>query len=121
MLDSEAIWIQNKGTDREGNRFWLDNLVHASGRILAKISLPLCDEYRYNVAFYCTVPKTILADQNECFDFIDIDSARAFALAVLAQFDPISLSQVANTPPVSEKTSEVNIHLLSVDGFSGNA
>ncbi len=112
MLASEAVWIDKKGTDRDGDRFWLDNLVHASGRILAKVRLPLSDEYRYNVAFYCTVPKTVLADQNECFDFIDLDSARAFALAVLAQFDPISLSQVATTPPVTEKTSAIQAPVI---------
>ncbi len=84
---AELDWQFKSGRDRDGDKFSNHILVHASGRILADIKEPTEDEYDYQVEFRCGVPSKIL---NQCdgFMFIDVDSAKRFAVDILTQFDP---------------------------------
>lgn len=110
MNKLEITWVHRAGTDSHGERFSIDNLLHASGRILAKVFGPVVpSEYAYRVSFYATVPKSVIADQNEAFDFMDADSARAFAETILDQFDPFSPPRVAgdNTSECTSTTKPV--------------
>jgi hypothetical protein len=86
VIERESVdWQFRAGRDWQGDLFRVWCGVHGSGRILVKIFCPVVsDEFVHRVSFYVTVPKTVLADQNECFDFIDVDSAREFALSVLS-------------------------------------
>lgn len=81
-------WIDRSGRDSSGDRFNHHIAMHGSGRMLAKIYSPVAgDDYSFRAAFYCSVPKRVLANQEETFDFIDLESAEHFVEGVLAQLD----------------------------------
>lgn len=91
MKRDELDWQYRSGRDHEGDSFSVHLLVHGSGRILAKVFCPVAaGEFQCRVQFYCKIPKTILANPEECFDFIEDAAAMRFAESVLLKFDPFA-------------------------------
>ena len=80
----DFLWQHFEGRDHEGERFSHDVLIHGSGRVLAKIYLPVCaTEYQYEVFFF-----TGNSELRHATDirFIDLDSARRHCEVMLADY-----------------------------------
>lgn len=79
-------WQFQEGRGRDGDKFstWL--LVHASGRLLARVSAPLY-EHEQRLDFFCKLDHGGVTDADD-LRFIDIDSAKRFAEKILDQYDP---------------------------------
>lgn len=93
---SQFAWVLYTGRDREGESFAIYCCLHGSGRILAKVLAPAAPgEFVYRVQFHCGIPKRLLADDNEAFDFVDCESAKCFAENILSQFDPTGAPEKA--------------------------
>jgi hypothetical protein len=90
MTKDELAWSHREGRDAQGDKFSQEILLHASGRILARIFIPLGDEFNFRVAFYVFVPDTVLAKPDDFHDFIDLDSAQRFAEETLLAYDPLA-------------------------------
>ncbi len=107
MTDLEYIWLERRGRNAEGEKFSTEILVHGSGRILARVSLPLGDEYHHRVFFYVSVSKKALAKPDDCHDFIDLGSAKRFAEAILRGLpDPLN-------PPTARKRKKAPSKITS--------
>lgn len=81
ILAFDCRWEPHAGRERDGEKFAVQILIHASGRIPAKIICPAtADEYYYRLFFYLETDM----DKEE-YQFIDLDSAQRFAESVLDQ------------------------------------
>lgn len=84
----------------DGDRVCNHELVHESGRILARIKGPTTnDEYLYDVFFRCKVPEHIIADDDYNFEFMTLESAQFFVAEILSKFDPFA-------PPVKKEKED---------------
>jgi hypothetical protein len=92
-------WQRRAGRDKDGDRYSIDILIHGSGRILAKIFGPTGpDEFQFRANFYCKVKGQLVDNENDCFDFIDLDSAKAFVERVVIAADPLALESGVCSP-----------------------
>lgn len=89
----DFYWLKFKGRDAEGTLYLEHVLVHAGGRVLAKVSCP-CNswEYSFHVFFFvAAAKKSANADSDEGgtdVRFIDLESAKEYAELLLADFEP---------------------------------
>ena len=80
----DFLWQHFEGRDHEGERFSHDVLIHGSGRILAKVYLPIgADGYQYEAVFYAGSKD--LRDNTDQ-RFVDLDSARRHCEVMLADY-----------------------------------
>jgi hypothetical protein len=86
MTADDYVWDYRSGRDEDGSAYYTNILVHGSGRILAKV---VTCSYFYRAQFHFSCPKTVL-DVNECYDFMDVLSAKRFIEETLARFDPLA-------------------------------
>ena len=94
-------WQQWAGRDADGERFSHMVLVHGSGRLLAKIWLPIvADEYAHRVYFYAG-DKDLRAAEG--VQFADVDSAKRHVEAMLAGYvaEPVAVPSVSVSAPRS--------------------
>lgn len=87
-MRSDLDWQHREGRDSSGDKFSHEVLVHGSSRILAKVYCPVAaDDYNFEVAFFATVEsaKKDLRDERD-MRFMDVESAKRFAEASLAEF-----------------------------------
>jgi hypothetical protein len=101
MTSEEYTWDFRSGRDTDGSAYSSHILVHGSGRILAKV---VAINYFHRAQFHFTAPKDVL-DVDECFDFMDADSAKRFIEASLKTFDPLAPKK----PASEEKKQPSNI------------
>jgi len=91
MTFQDFIWQRREGRDREGDKFRALVCVHGSGRILARVLLPVGgQEYKCYAMFDCAMPEGAPKDSGGSYDFIDEDSAMAFVERTLILFDPLA-------------------------------
>lgn len=85
MVKSEITWDYREGRDREGDKYAVHVLIHASGRILAKVHAA---DYFFRAQFYFVCPKETL-DTTEAYDFIDPEPAMRFCEEQVLRVDPL--------------------------------
>ncbi len=109
-------WREFKGRDAEGTLCLEQVLVHAGGRVLAKVSCP-CNswEYAFHVFFFvAAAKKSAEADSDEGgtdVRFIDLESAKAYAEILLQDFQPATLARsrepISHVPMSKELAKQV--------------
>jgi hypothetical protein len=96
MTDRDFIWERREGRDCDGDKFRALVCVHGSGRILARVLLPVAgQEYKHYAMFDCAMPDGAPKDSGGSYDFIDEDSAKAFIERTLLAFDPLAPASAA--------------------------
>ena len=89
-MNSEFDWQYREGRDSDGEKFCVWVMVHGSGRIYAKVSCPRSsDEYTHRT-FFILKPEL---DKEE-YQFIDADSAKAFAEKTISELSPAAVDPV---------------------------
>jgi hypothetical protein len=94
MTPNEYEWQHCKGRDADGDTFNTAVLVHGTGKILSRISIPRADEYYYRAYFY--VPKSVFDAADEGFDFISLDSAKTFVEGIVSAWNQDDATKIVN-------------------------
>jgi hypothetical protein len=96
MTRNEFTWERHAGRNPEGERFDSNVMVHGTGRILARVGMPIGEEYWYRLYFY--VPKCVLDSPDDCHDFISADAAVEFAENVAMAWSDETLAKIPGFP-----------------------
>lgn len=87
-LRPDFDWQERRGRDSDGDRFSHMALVHASGRVVARIHVPMgADEYMYQLDFFVPLKETCAEGESD-LRFVDLPGAQRFAEKVLETYEP---------------------------------